>query len=173
MVDRTLKIGITGTLDCKYARTDVLGGSAGHRGDVLYTALRRNFANGRGGRLKVDLLYSKTYNLNNSVLSLNLDGGLTNVWGDVLNYDAVKVIMIQNLETSPGRYLSVRFKDERYYIGPEGYRLIIEPDGSGIDAIVSSSSSEEGVMIFSCDTDINFDLIIAGASQESSSSSGL
>ena len=58
------------------------------------------------------------------------------------------------------------------YIGPGGTRRIIEPQGMGISAIVSSASSEEGSIVFSTDTSVTFDLIIGGSSDESSSSSG-
>jgi hypothetical protein len=169
--DRRLSVAITGGVDIKYSRTDILDGDpSGQRSDKLYGALRRNFSNGRGGRNYVDLCFTKRYTLNNSVLTLDLDGVLTNVWGDILNYDSVKLIVIHNLETTFGKYLAVRFKDERYYIGPEGYREICEPAGQGVQAIVSSSSSEEGGMVISCDTSITFDIIIIGSSQESSSS---
>jgi hypothetical protein len=170
-VNRRLSLGFTGSVDLKYGRTDILGGDPKlGRNDVLYSLLRRNFNNGAGGRNYVDLNYVKRYTLNNSVLSLDLDGILTNIWGDTLNYDSVKFLVINNLETLAGRYLTYRFKDERGNIGPEGFRVICEPCGMGIQAIVSSSSSEEGGLIFSSDTSISFDVIIVGSSQESSSS---
>jgi hypothetical protein len=171
MNNRRLEVGITGNIDVKYSRTDILDGNAsGQRGDVLYSALRRTFSNGRGGRNYADLFFPKRYTLDNSVLSLDLDGVLTNVWGDVLNFDAVKLLVINNLETTVGRNLAVRFKDERYYIGPNGFREICEPFGTGIQSIVSSSSSEEGGLIFSTDNSVTFDVLIIGSSQESSSS---
>lgn len=169
--DRRLKAGFTGSLSTEYRRTDILeGDSSRAANDILYTNLRNNFSNGRGGRNKVDLQYIKRYTLNNSVLSLDLDSGLTNIWGDTLDYADVKLLIIKNLETTFGKNLAARFKDERYYIGPEGSRVIIEPAGQGIQAIVSSSSSEEGGLIFSTDTSVTFDVIIIGSSQESSSS---
>ncbi len=171
--NRLLKVDFTGNLDAKYSRTDILDGNpAGQRADVTYKTLRRNFNNGRGGSFKVDGMYSQRRHLINNVLVIDIDAGLTNSWGDVLAFDSIKFLIIHNLETA-GRYLDVRFKDERYHIGPEGYRVICEPQGRGIDPIISSSSSEEGGLIISTDSDVTFDLIIIGSSQESSSSSGL
>jgi hypothetical protein len=171
MNNRQLKFSVTGAIEAIYRRTDVLdGNSTAIRGDLIYKELKRTFTNGAGGELNADLFFQNRYNLNNSVLLIDLDGELRNVWNDALDFDSVKYVIIHNRESIAGRYLSVRLKDERYYIGPGGYRVICEPQGKGIDAIESSSSSEEGTFAFSTDTDVTFDLIIAGSSQESSSS---
>ncbi len=169
--DRTLKVNFTGAIECKYRRTDTPISPDAVASDVRYSDTKVAFTNGNGAG-KVDLLYFKRHTLDNSVLVLDLDGGLQNLWNDTLNYDAVKLLMIVNRETTYGRYLTVQFKDERYNIGAGGKRIIIEPQGKGIEAFVSSGSSEEGALTFSSDTSVTFDLLIAGSSQESSSSSG-
>lgn len=138
---------------------------------VNYGGISYTFQNGAGNN-KLQLLYRSRRRLVNSTELFNLDGGLTNIWGHTLNFDAVKVLVIKNLETAINRFLEVQFKNERYYIGPTGSRVIIEPYGGGIEAIVSSASSEEGQMAISSNADITYDILMAGSATESSSSSG-
>jgi len=139
---------------------------------VNYGGVAYTFTHGAGAN-KLQLLHHKRYRLINSTQVIDLDGGLVDVWGNALNYDAVKILIIKNLETALNRYLEVAFKNERYYIGPTGSRVVIEPYGGGIEAIVSSASSEEGAMTVSSNADVTYDLIVAGTATESSSSSGV
>jgi hypothetical protein len=171
ITNRNLRIGITGGLDITYYRTDLPITTKGATASFNYTELKKILTHGSGGN-KCDLLHFSTRNLNNEVEVIDLNGGLSNIWGDQLNYNSVKVIVIRNRETDLGKFLQARFKNDLYYIGPGGYRLIVEPQGQGVSPIESSESSEEGSLIFSTDTDIQFDLIVGGSSEESSSSSG-
>lgn len=139
---------------------------------INYGGISHTFQNGAGND-KLQLLYHKRRRLINSTEVFNLDGGLTNIWGDALDFDAVKILVIKNLETAINRFLEVRFKNEAYYIGPTGSRLVVEPYGGGIEAIVSSASSEEGQLVISSNADITYDIILAGSATESSSSSGV
>ena len=169
--NRQLRIGITGGLNINYYRTDIPMSQQGVNASTQYSRSNRIFTHGSGAG-KCNLCHFSTYTLNNNVLVITLNGGLSNFWGDQLNFNAVKIIEIFNRETEPGKFLQARFKNEIYYIGPGGSRRIIEPQGMGISSIVSSASSEEGSIIFSTDTEVSFDLIIGGSSDESSSSSG-
>lgn len=171
ITDRNLRIGITGGININYYRTDIPMSAQGVNASTQFRRPNRIFSHGSGAG-KCNLCHFSTYTLDNNVLAISLNGGLSNFWGDQLNFNAVKLIEIHNRETVAGRFLQVRFKNEIYYIGPGGTRRIIEPQGMGIAAIVSSASSEEGSIVFSTDTSVTFDLIVGGSSDESSSSSG-
>jgi hypothetical protein len=171
ITNRNLRIGVTGGIDVEYYRTDIPITNKGVTNSFNYTDLKKIFNHGSGGS-RCNLLHFSTRQLVNQTEIIDLNGGLSNYWNDSLNFHAVKLILIRNKETQSGRFLQVRFKNEIYYIGPGGYRLIVEPQGQGVSAIVSSESSEEGSLILSSDSDITFDLIVAGSSEESSSSSG-
>jgi hypothetical protein len=169
--NRNLRVVITGALNINYYRTDIPISGQGVSAGFNYTRPNRVFQHG-SGEGKCNLLHFSTRNLNNAVEIINLNGGLSNYWGDELNFNSIKVIHIENKETTAGRFLQVRFKNEIMHIGPGGSRRIIEPKGAGISSFVSSQSSEEGSLVLSTDTDVTFDLIVAGSSDESSSSSG-
>ncbi len=119
---------------------------------------------------RADLQFHDRRQLINATEVLALDGALTNKWGDSLDFDAIKILIVHNRETeiSPLKLLEVHFKDERYYIGPNGTRIIIEPGPGGILPIVSSGSEIEGSITFSTNDDVTFDLIIIGSQNESS-----
>ena len=132
------------------------------------------------GLNKADLQFYDRRQLINATEILDLDGTLQNKWGDLLDFDAIKCLIIHNRETDlvepPGpayagnlKNLLVTFKTERYNIGPSGTRVIIEPAQPGIPAIVRSGSQEEGAMTISTSADITYDLIIIGSQNESSS----
>ena len=168
-VGRTLITALGLRLSTTYKRTDDAGNV-----DGINDNLNRNFddslANGRGTGF-ADLQYYIRDTVNNTVKAYDLDNILTNKWGDVLDYDAVKAIIIHNRETAIGRFMHVTFKNEVYYIGPNGKRVLWEPVGAGLAAIVSSASQEEGLLTVQTDTNITFDLIIIGSSKEDTSSS--
>jgi len=171
-VNRTLKAGFTGAISVNYRRTDQPISPNIVKGDIRYS-IKKLLTNGVGAG-KADLLYQERRIISNGIHIFNLDGGLVNVWGDVLNYDAIKLLCIVNRQSIEERkFLSVQFKNERYYIGPQGERIIVEPIGMGIASVQSSESSEEGQLVITSDNEIEYDIIIVGASRESSSSSGL
>lgn len=171
ITNRKLTVGISGGLTVRYHRTDIPITQQGAAENFNYNELKKIFTHGSGTN-KVNLLHFSTRNLVNAAEVIDLNGGLSNYWGDQLNFNAIKLLLIKNKETEYGRNLQVRFKNEIYYIGPGGSRQIIEPFGTGIVAILSSQSSEEGSLIFSTDNDVWYDLIVAGSLDESSSSSG-
>lgn len=171
ITNRSLRISVTGGIQCNYTRTDIPMSTQGVTQNVNYTRPNRIFTHGSGAG-KCNLLHYSTRTLDNTVEAINLNGGLSNVWGDQLNFNAIKIIEIHNKESQAGRFLLVRFKNDIYHIGPGGTRRILEPQGLGVASIVSSQSSEEGSLVFSTDLSVEFDLIIGGSSDESSSSSG-
>ena len=171
ITNRNLRIAITGAVNVNYFRTDRPITNQGVATNLNFTDYKQIFTHGSGAG-KCNLFHFSTRNLVNNVEIINLNGGLSNEWQDELNFNAIKVIVIRNKETSLGRFLQVRFKNDIYYIGPGGTRIILEPQGIGVAPFVSSSSSEEGSLIFSTDTDVTFDLLLGGSSDESSSSSG-
>ena len=167
---RTLKIAFSGAIDAQYRKTDKAINPDKIKGDIRYVDAKKLLTNGTGTG-NVDLLHYSRRTLNNSVLTLDLDTDLTNVWGDVLDFNAVKVLLIHNRETLLGRDLDVTFKDEAYSIGPDGTRILIEPQGAGVRAAEESSSSvDEGDLVFTTVNSVTFDLIIGGATLEASSS---
>ena len=147
--------------------------------DNLNIDFSQEFSDG-SGLDKADLQWYDRRQLINATEIFDIDGTLTNNWGDVLDFDAIKCLIIHNRETDlvepPGpayagnlKNLLVTFKTERYNIGPSGTRVIIEPAQPGIPAIVRSGSQEEGAMTISTSADITYDLIIIGSQNESSS----
>lgn len=171
ITNRRLRIALTGGLNVRYYRTDIPISALGVNAGFDYIELKKILEHGSGGS-RCNLLHFSTRNLVNAVEVIDLNGGLSNYWGDQLNFHAIKILIIRNREGQDGKNLQARFKNETYYIGPGGYRVIMEPFGQGIMAFNSSESSEEGSLIFSTDTDVSFDLIVGGSSDESSSSSG-
>jgi len=169
--NRKLRVDLTGLLKTSYKRLDLPIPDQRSKEDIQYSDFRTTLLHGSGLN-KANLQFQRRETLNNATLIYNLNGGLKNSWQDELNFNAVKLLLIKNRETTVGRILQVRFKNEIYYIGPNGFRLIGEPYMEGIQSILSSDSSEEGSIIFSTDTDITFDVVIIGSSEESSSSSG-
>lgn len=169
--NRRLRLDFTGLLKTVYKRTDLPIPDQRSKEDIQYSDFRTTLVHG-SGRGKANLQFQRRETLNNAALIYNLNGGLRNSWGDELNFNAVKYLLVHNRESVVGKILQLRFKNEVYYIGPNGTRIIIEPFMEGIQSILSSDSSEEGPMIFSTDTEVTFDIIIIGSSEESSSSSG-
>lgn len=141
--------------------------------DVLaYTDFKTTFIEGSGLN-RANLVYYTRSRLQNATEYYNLDSVLQDIYGNYLNYDAVHILGIKNRETTLHRLIEVRFKDEKYHIGPQGGRIIIEPFGPGIEELVSSASFEEGQISVTSNADVTYDIIIIGSSRESSTSSGV
>lgn len=152
------------SLNATYKRTDLPGI------DKQTINLNGNFTWDNGaGKDRANLLYLAKRRLISSSEELDLDGILTNNWGQTLNYDSVKFIWLKNLETTSGRYLQFTFKSERGNIGALGYRVIVEPDNPGITAFTASGSAEEGVITLTSNADITYEIAIIGSHAESSS----
>ncbi len=167
MVDgRQLTTDIKIALKTTYKRTDEPQNTDGLFDNLNYDQIVRHFDNGSGVN-RAELQYHERKTLDSSTEVIDVNGDLTNKWGDVLAFQAVKLVAINNRATSGT--LQVAFKNELYNIGPGGARIIGEPT-TGIEAINSSTSSEEGALTISADDNITYDLIIIGATRESSSS---
>jgi hypothetical protein len=169
--DTLLQSFLRVNLSTQYKRSDLPLNLTNSKDDLSFNDISHILTNGRG-KDKANLQHYSRRRLINATEVIDIDGGLTNVWGHTLNYDAVKQLLIYNRETALDRYLEVTFKNERYYIGPQGYRVAGEPYHGGIEAITSSGSAEEGALTIASNADISFDLIVIGSSGESSSSSG-
>ena len=169
--DTSLTTKFRATLATKYKRTDLPLNDTGITDDIKYL-FDLTLTNGRGTN-KANLQWSSRRQLVDSTELIDPDGVLTNNWGQTLDYDAVKIIIIKNRETDQERYIDVTFKNERYIIGANGARIIIEPVSFGVQSTVSSSSGEEGSLSVTAVGSVTYDIIIIGASGEESSSSAL
>ena len=167
MADKTLTVSYDVTLSAIYKRTDKSINPADLRDYLRYIDLKDSLANGNGNG-RANLLYHQRSVLNNSTEYYNLDGVLLDSYGDTLNFDSVKCLIVKNRETAEFNFLEVTFKNEHWYIGPEGSRVAWEPFGTGIAPIVSSASFEEGRIAVSSNDNITYDIIIIGSESESS-----
>ena len=168
-VNRTLSAVLTTRLETNYKNTQVLLNPS-RLLDNLIVDISQSLSNGSGLN-KADLQWYDRRQLINATEVLALDGTLQNNWGDFLDFDAIKILIIHNREQdiSPLKLLEVQFKNERYYIGPNGKRIIVEPGPGGILSIVSSASQEEGSIVISSNADITYDIVLIGSRNESSS----
>jgi len=161
---RSLRMSFSGILAAVYQNTapDLDSGEVAES-KINYVGLQDVFEDGQAVD-QVDLLYSGTRNaLSTSPESIDLDNTLRNIWGDALNFYKVKVIVIKNNETAAGKFLTVTFRDEAFYIGPNGRRIIWEPDG--IQDNGGSSPGLSGLLSITASSVTNsYDLIIAGTS---------
>ena len=166
---RELTTDVTVILITKYKRTDQLNPNVdGLLDNLTYKELNLHLVNGNGDG-RADLQYHEQRIIDSSTEIIDINGDLRNKWEDILAFQAVRFMMIVNRNIGQG-YIDVNFKNEQYRIGPEGARVISEPRGGGIEAIVSSTSSEEGALTVSADDLVTYDLIIIGSTFESSSS---
>lgn len=153
-----------------YYRTDDPTNSLNMTDSFDYNDLKDALTNGHTTD-KANLLAHTRSTLNNATEYWDLDGvNIYDAFQNVLNFDSVKCLIIKNRETTPNLFLEVHFKNEQYYIGPNGYRFVWEPAGAGIESIVSSNSQEEGRISVTANGLITYDLILVGATAESSSS---
>lgn len=169
--DTNLRSFLTVVLATQYKRTDINTSPEGVRDNIDFNDIQHVFENGNGDD-RANLQFHSRRNLIDTTELLDLDGILTNKWGQTLDYDAVKIIVIRNRETEDGREIKVNFKDEQYNIGPGGSRTIVEPNSNGIASLVSSGSTEEGQMTVVATGDVTYDLFIIGSFRELTSSSG-
>lgn len=162
-------VSINATVTAQYRRTDDQVNPLSIVDNLQYVKLKDSLSNGHSLN-EANLLAHFQSTLNNNTEYWDLDSGnIYDAFQNLLNFDAVKCLIIKNLSTDHDLYLEVHFKNERYYIGPNGYRLIWEPAGKGIAAIVSSGSHEEGKISVTSNGLITYDFIIIGATDESSS----
>lgn len=159
------------TLTTIYRRTDKPANQFQIRDTLRYTDLKGAFVHGNGDN-RANLNFYTRSTLDNSMEHWNLDGILQDVYGNFLNYDSVKGLIIFNRQplTDDNFFLSVQFKNERYYIGPQGFRILWEPKGQGVSAVQSSQSAEEGLITVESNANITYDIFIIGSSAESSDS---
>lgn len=171
MATKTLETRIDVTLSADYRRTDNDLNPNNIRDNFRYIDLKDVLSSGNGTD-KANILFHTRSTLNNTTEFWDLDSILEDVFGDILNYDAVKCIVIKHVTTTNDAYLQVTFKNEIWYIGPNGFRIAWEPFGSGLAPIVSSASQEEGRITVVSNKDCTYDIIIIGSTAEASSSSG-
>lgn len=170
--DTTLSYNIRLLLQTAYRKVDQQLNPLNLIDNLSFDGLKQSYENGRGPR-RANLQYYDRWTLNNSSKVYNLDGGVTNKWNETLNYDSVKTLVVYNrASVGESKYIQVNFKNEQYIIGPQGSRVIHEPDAKGIQPIVSSGSAEEGQLTIQSDSKVTYDLIILGSDSVSSSSSG-
>ena len=165
----TSRIDITASFD--YRRIDNLLNPNLIRDRLDYIDLKDALSNGNGTD-RANILFHTRSTLDNDLEFWDLDGYLEDVFGDLINYDAVKCLIVKNRTLTNNAFLDVRFKNEVWYIGPNGYRIAWEPYGKGIMPLISSASQEEGRIFVSSNMEITYDIIIAGSTKETSSSSG-
>ena len=168
-INRRLTAQISALLTTQYRNVEVLLNPTNLL-DNLNVDFSQELSDG-SGLDRIDLQWYDRRTLVDATEILVLDGGLTNNWGDVLDFDAIKCLIIHNRETdvAPLKLLEVHFKDEIYYIGPGGTRYVIEPGPGGILSIVSSASQEEGSITITANANVTYDIIILGSQNESSS----
>lgn len=171
----TAIIGVSANFrfSAQYYRTDDPTNPTNIIDNFQYLDLKDSLLNGRTLD-KANILAHWQSTLNNDTEFWDLDSGnIYDTFGNLLNFDAVKCLIIKNRNLDANYYLEVAFKNEQYYIGPNGYRILWEPSGRGLQAIVSSQSQEEGRIRVTSNALITYDIILVGATSESSSSSGL
>lgn len=141
--------------------------------DNLNYTYSKEFTDGTGGALKLRLQYYDQRTLADAASDvLNLDGGsaVTDKWGNSLQYEATKVLIIENTQTEDGRYLKVTFKDEIYYIAPGGIRIAIDPHTSGIEEETPSGSEpdEPAITITADGGEVTYNIFVLGSTSEES-----
>ena len=158
---RSLETTFRVNVETQYVNTSDQLNPNNVRDNLKYIEIAKRLANGFGIN-KANLQHYSRRRLINSTEIINLDGDLTNRWGDQLNFDEIKLGVIFNRQEEENRFLEVNIKDEKYYIGPEGYRIFWEPSDIGL---VDASSSEPAVgnMVVSSNADIEYDLILIGS----------
>jgi len=171
MATKTLETRIDITLSADYRRTDNVLNPQDIRDNFRYIDLKDALNTGNGTD-RANLLFHTQSTLDNSIEFWDLDGVLEDVFGDLINYDAIKALIVKNKTTLSNAFLDVRFKNEVWYIGPDGFRIAWEPFGKGISPLISSASAEEGRITVSSNMEITYDLIVIGSQKETSSSSG-
>lgn len=141
--------------------------------DNLNYSYSKEFTDGTGGALKLRLQYYDQRTSGDGVAdTITLDGpsAVTDKWGNSLQYDATKVLVIENTQTQDGRYLKVAFKDEVYYIAPGGIRIAIDPHTSGIEEETPSGSEpDEPVITITPDGgEVTYNIFVFGSTSEES-----
>ena len=172
--NRTLQVALTGILSAQYRNieTDVSDDDA--KDDISYTKIKASLANGSEVS-QVDLLYHARRDFDPpGPQTLDLNNALQNKWGDVLDFYTIKVVVIKNLEVlGSDKYLKITIQSEVYYIGPQGVRIMWEPDVLGLLNEGVSSGGDPGNLVIDGDNSIDYDLIIAGTENIINISSGL
>lgn len=163
------------TLSCIQKRIDLPIAEPNLVDNFNYTALKDSLVNGSGTDA-ANLLYHQTRTILDGTMDIfNLDALSEDSWGRILNYDAIKALVIYNKPLPPNLlgYLVVRFKNEVWNIGPNGFRVLWEPFQTGVQGLVSSQSTEEGELtVEAIGSDRVYDIVIIGSDKEVSSSSG-
>lgn len=171
---RSLELSITGSIAATGLRTDILTSDNAPKDILNYIKHVILFQNGAEVN-EAEILY---HNSRNFVAPgpevINLDGGLTNVFGDVLDFHTIKFLVLRNNEVvTSDKFILVTVHGEQYYIGPQGFRMLIEPAVTGLEKSGASSGGDFGNLSISGVDNVNYDLIIAGSTGVVNISSGL
>lgn len=161
---RRLTTTISGSLSCVYERTDNTIGAVTIKDVLNYAGLKDRLEDGVEND-QADLLYHavRQYYTAGGTENIDLDAAdLQNIFGDDLRYEQIKCIIMKNREIAGSqKYLQVALQAEDFVLGPQGFRIIWEPDGLydpggslGVAGILSLLSTD----------DISYDLIVIGNS---------
>lgn len=151
-------------LDVKYRRTDVDPITNDQPKDD-FTLSRRNVLTPGFNEYEGELFYHDRRQINGREL-IDLNAMLVDAFGTLLNFGAVKVIWLHNLNTNATANLLFAFKYERGNIGPDGERYIYEPSAAGIEGLTSSASADEGSLELISTEAIEYDIVLIGTGQE-------
>ncbi len=175
--NRALNVGFSGVLSVQFRRTDVPeAGTNSTRDDIQNNDANMSLSFGTGLG-QADLFHHNRITLSGPVnWSQDFDSDFDDIWNVVQNFNAIKILIVRNREATnlrPLRHIRVTTKTESFWIGPQGSRIALEPNGMGLRAETESSSAEdEGIINFEVtgSYDVTFDLFIVGSSAETSSS---
>lgn len=160
-INHITSLGIT----TKYQRTDIDLISSTYPVNNFSLEKRHTLTTGQGDD-DANILWHDRRTLNGREL-LQLDAqGLVDVFGSSLDFAAVKVLYIENLNTNATANLFVNFKSEQYNIGPRGCRYVYEPLSAGIETTASSTSGTEGSLVIISTESITYDIYLLGSNEE-------
>lgn len=163
MDGRILRVDFTGALSANYSRTDNALNPTQIQDIFNYLGLRDGLANGVE-KDQADLFYHATrqYLATMGTETIDLDAGdLVNVFGDTLVFENIKCVIIKNNELTAGVNLLGGLHDEVFNIGPNGWRVIWEPNQLPDSA---GSAGVAGILSLTSGNDVSYDLIVIGTS---------
>jgi len=143
---RSLRTTLRTSLVTKYRKTDTDVNPQDVKDDLRYSDINYVFTNGAGGANKNDIQFHDRDQVISTTKIYNFDGTdvpnqVVNQWGDVLIFQAVKLIFLRNRETDITRFMLVTYKSEQFWIGAQGARQLEEPINVFIIASLSNNDA--------------------------------